>query len=118
MESLAWNRVNQLYVGSISGNSDWDRDGGPVPGDSFTLNPGSGGGRVGGGASWRLMVDFADPSRSLGVYPGGQSGYPSDPHYADLIPLWAHGQYAPLNMVGKTVELEKRGQFQSTRFVP
>ena len=77
-----------------------------MPGDSFTLNPGSGGGRVGGGASWRMIVDFANPSRSIGVYPGGQSGDPDDPHYADLIPLWAQNKYAPLNMVGHQTKLK------------
>ena len=95
LEALAWTKNNQLYIASISGNPDWDRGGHSVPGDSFTLNTGSGGGHVGGGASWRMIVDFADPSRSIGVYPGGQSGNPADPHYADLIPLWAQGKYTP-----------------------
>ena len=118
LESLAWSKNNQLYIASISGNPDWDRGGHSVPGDSFTLNPGSGGGHVGGGASWRMIVDFADPSRSIGVYPGGQSGNPADPHYADLIPLWAQGKYTPLNMVGREEALKKRGEFKSTRFTP
>jgi penicillin amidase len=118
LDALAWNKVNKLHIGSISGNADWDRGGHSVPGDNFTLNPGSGGGRVGGGASWRMIVDFANPSRSIGVYPGGQSGDPDDPHYADLMPLWAQGKYAPLNMVGQEVALKKRGEFRSTRFTP
>ena len=118
LDALTWNKVNKLHIGSISGNADWDRGGHSVPGDSFTLNPGSGGGRVGGGASWRMIVDFANPSRSIGVYPGGQSGDPDDPHYADLIPLWAQNKYAPLNMVGHQTKLKKRGKFKSTRFTP
>ena len=65
-----------------------------------------------------LIVDVADPSRSIGVYPGGQSGNPADPHYADLIPLWAQGKYTPLNMVGREEALKKRGEFKSTRFTP
>ncbi|SVA82356.1 uncharacterized protein METZ01_LOCUS135210 [marine metagenome] len=118
LDALIWNKINKLHIGSISGNADWDRGGHSVPGDSFTLNPGSGGGRVGGGASWRMIVDFANPSRSIGIYPGGQSGDPDDPHYADLIPLWAQNKYAPLNMVGHQTKLKKRGKFKSTRFTP
>ncbi|MDP7047986.1 MAG: penicillin acylase family protein [Verrucomicrobiota bacterium] len=118
LDALAWEKVNKLHIGSISGNADWDRGSHSVPGDSFTLNPGSSGGRVGGGASWRMVVDFANPSRSIGVYPGGQSGNPDNPHYADLIPLWAQGKYAPLNMVGREEALKKRGEFRSTRFTP
>ena len=65
-----------------------------------------------------MIVDFANPSRSIGVYPGGQSGNPGDPHYADLMPLWAQGKYAPLNMVGKEKTLKQRGTFHHTNFHP
>jgi penicillin amidase len=118
LDALAWDKVNRLHVSSISGNADWDRGGHSVPGDSFTLNPGSGGGRMGGGASWRMIVDFANPSHSIGVYPGGQSGDPDDRHYADLMPIWAQGKYAPLNMVDNEKLLKQRSTFQHTNLHP
>ena len=118
LEALAWSKNNQLHISSISGNSDWDRGGHSVPGNSFTLNPGSSGGHVSSGASWRMIVDFAHPSDSIGIYPGGQSSNPSNPHYDDLIPLWAQGKYAQLIMVDREDTLKKRGKFKTTQFTP
>jgi penicillin amidase len=93
-----WDQINKLRVRSLSGQDLLSRDGGPVPGTAYTVNPGSNVGRVGGGASYRLIVDLADTERSIGVFPGGQSEIPSSPHYADQIPLWARGEYVPLSM--------------------
>jgi penicillin amidase len=64
------------------------------------VNPGSGGGTVGGGASFRMIVDFGDVTQSVGVYPGGQSEHPASPQYDDQIPLWATGRYVSLHMIG------------------
>ena len=36
--------------------------------------------------------------RSLAVLPGGESGIPASPHYADLMGLWLDGRYHPLLM--------------------
>lgn len=48
------------------------------------------------GASFRLVVDVADWDRSRVVNTPGQSGNPDSPHYDDLAPLWARGEYVPL----------------------
>jgi penicillin amidase len=48
------------------------------------------------GASVRMIVDLADPDRSVCINTPGQSGDPRSPHYADLAPLWARGEYVPL----------------------
>lgn len=101
----AWRNFNILRVHSLMGDDSLAREGGPVPGDSFTVNPGEDGGKVGGGASWRMIVDFADTAASVGTYPGGQSENEDSPHYADLIPLWASGTYAPLRMVPSAAAL-------------
>lgn len=45
------------------------------------------------GASLRLIVDFGDLSQTRYSQPGGQSGHPFSPHYGDLFPLWARGEY-------------------------
>jgi penicillin G amidase len=48
------------------------------------------------GASYRQLFDLADWDRGLATSTPGQSGQPGSPHYADLLPLWAEGQYFPL----------------------
>jgi penicillin G amidase len=50
------------------------------------------------GASLRVVVDLADPDRSLFQLAVGQSGNPLSPHYADFAPLWRDGRY--VTMVG------------------
>ena len=46
------------------------------------------------GVSYRLLADLAGQTRA--VIPGGQSGHPGSPHYADQVELWARGAYRPL----------------------
>lgn len=48
------------------------------------------------GASYRQLFDLADWDRGLATSTPGQSGQPGSPHYADLLPLWAEGEYFPL----------------------
>ncbi len=44
-------------------------------------------------ASYRMIVDLADLSRSISVCPVGQSGHPASPHYADQLQEWQAGRY-------------------------
>ncbi len=99
LDDYAWGKTNVLRVRSMFGVSDLDREAGPAPGTMFTPNPGGGIGPVGGGASWRMIVDFGAVERSVGVYPGGQSGDPQSPHYDNLMPLWAKGEYVELHLM-------------------
>jgi penicillin amidase len=103
--SWQWGKINKLKIDSLSGVPALGRTGTPVPGTAFTLNPGSDVGTVGGGASWRMIVDLADPQHSRGVYPGGQSGNLGSPHYDDQIAVWAAGRYLPLNAVSDPSQL-------------
>jgi penicillin amidase len=48
------------------------------------------------GATYRHVLDLADWDRGLATSAPGQSGQPGSPHYGDLLPLWADGQYFPL----------------------
>ncbi|MDE3176162.1 MAG: penicillin acylase family protein [Pseudomonadota bacterium] len=52
--------------------------------------------RVTIGASVRLLMDVGDWDASLFVNAPGQSGDSRSPHYRDLAPLWAAGEYVPL----------------------
>ncbi|MBI2948563.1 MAG: penicillin acylase family protein [Verrucomicrobia bacterium] len=72
---------------------------GPIErdGDSFTVNMTGGSNfKQNNGASYREILDFADWDRSVATSVPGQSGQPGSPHYGDLLPLWAKGQYFPL----------------------
>lgn len=114
----AWGSINILEVPSMLGASEFSRTGGPVPGTAFTVNPGSDIGKVRGGASWRMIVDFGAIEKSAGVYPGGQSGFPEDAHYADLMPLWEKGGYITLDMVDAPEKLPKEVRQKQVVFHP
>ena len=43
-------------------------------------------------AGYRLIVDLADPGRSVSLLTSGQSGLPLSPHYADQIGSWRSGR--------------------------
>jgi penicillin amidase len=55
-------------------------------------------------ASWRQIVDLADPDAAVGVNPTGQSGHPGSAHWSDLVPMWANGTYHPLPFTRQAVE--------------
>ncbi|HTX49122.1 MAG TPA: penicillin acylase family protein [Caulobacteraceae bacterium] len=48
------------------------------------------------GASFRMVVDVGDWDNSLVINSPGQSGDPDSPHYGDLFPLWAKGEFVPM----------------------
>ncbi|MCR9125097.1 MAG: penicillin acylase family protein [Rhodobacteraceae bacterium] len=52
--------------------------------------------RVTIGASVRMVVDVGAWDNSVWINAPGQSGLPDSPHYADLMPLWARGDYVPM----------------------
>ncbi len=56
------------------------------------------------GATYRQLFDLADWDRALATSAPGQSGQPGSPHYGDLLPLWAEGQYFPLAFSRAKVE--------------
>jgi penicillin amidase len=49
------------------------------------------------GPSTRRLIDFADPSQSLGINPVGQSGVLFDKHYEDQAEPYINGQYLKQN---------------------
>ncbi len=62
----------------------------PVNGGPSTIAPTAGRGVH--GASWRMVVELGDTVQAMATYPGGQSGNPASPFYANRIPQWASGQ--------------------------
>ncbi|HVN85376.1 MAG TPA: penicillin acylase family protein [Candidatus Binatia bacterium] len=55
-------------------------------------------------ASYRQIVDLGNPDASLAIHPIGQSGQPESPHYSDLAPLWARGEYHPMLFTRGAIE--------------
>jgi penicillin G amidase len=119
LERWRWKHINRLEISSLLGQKELARSGGPVPGTGYTVNPGSDIGTVGGGASWRMIVDFGDvANQSVGVYPGGQSEDPASSHYSDQMSIWAKGHYLKLNAVGDPAHFSKDAAVQSIVFEP
>jgi len=76
-------------------------------GDGTTVNATGGGNfRQTGGASYRIVVDFADFDNSTATSVPGQSGQPGSEFYGNLLPLWADGKYFPLVYSRAAVERE------------
>ena len=68
--------------------------------------------RLTSGASFRMVVDVGNWDESVAINTPGQSGNPSSPHYRDLAPLWAEGQYFPLAYSRKVVERHVRTRLE------
>lgn len=76
-------------------------------GDGSTVNATGGGNlRQTSGASYRIVVDFADFDNSTATSVPGQSGQPGSEFYGNLLPLWADGKYFPLVYSRAAVERE------------
>jgi penicillin amidase len=116
VEKWRWGNINQLKIDSLTRQPELSRNGEPTVGTDFTVNPGSNVGTVGGGASWRMIVDFGHLDQSVGVYPGGQSENPESPFYNDQMSLWAKGQYLPLNMVSDAKKLPAQAKVRTMTF--
>ena len=60
------------------------------------------------GASYREIFDLSNWDASMAINVPGQSAQPGSEHYADLLPLWARGEYFPLAFSRARVEAETR----------
>ena len=58
------------------------------------------------GASVRMVLDVGAWDNSVAINTPGESGDPYSPHYRDLFPLWAAGDYVPLLYSRAAVERE------------
>ncbi len=71
----------------------------PIPGSAFTVQAATyrmddfG---MTNGASVRMVMDVGEWDNSLVINTPGQSGDPDSPHYSDLFPLWAKGEFVPM----------------------
>lgn len=66
------------------------------------------------GASFRMVVDVGAWDNSLVINSPGQSGDPASPHYGDLFPLWAAGEYVPMLWSRAAIEAAAETVFELT----
>ena len=93
----------------------YDVNAGPIGGSSFTpMNTSYRGNdfQLTAGASFRMVLDVGNWDASRVVNAPGQSGNPASPHYRDLAPIWAKGEYFPLVYSRKAVEKESREKIE------
>ncbi|MDQ6885721.1 MAG: penicillin acylase family protein [Gemmatimonadota bacterium] len=77
----------------------------PRGGDGNTVNATGGAGfSQTHGASYRVIIDFADFDASVATNVPGQSAQPGSEYYDNLLPLWAQGRYFPLPFSRAAVE--------------
>ncbi len=79
---------------------------------SFTPGPAPWG--VRSGPSTRRVIDFAQPDKSVGINPVGQSGVLFDPHYDDQAPFFAEGLYQPQHLGAADVKSHTRSTLTLT----
>ena len=83
----AWGRIHAREFAHLSGIAALSRGPYAAEGDDITVDPGAGL-TARGGPSWRMVVPLGTPENATVIYPGGQSGNPLSPHYADQLPPW------------------------------
>lgn len=111
----AWGRVRPLtFRHPVGDRKPLDRvfNLGPYPwgGDTNTVSPAvvdpadPAANPDGAVASLRMAIDVGEWDLSRFVLPGGQSGNPYSPHYADQMPLWLRGDALPIPWSPSMVE--------------
>ena len=90
---------------------------GPLPrgGDGSTVSATGGADNQTSGGSLKIIADTEDWDKSVGLNTPGQSGDPNSPHYRDLFPLWARGEYFPIAYSRAKVESVRES---TTRLTP
>ena len=93
-EEWAWSKQKSTSIRHLL-----DRDGALKALSSVDVNIGGGTGIVNAttertGPSWRMVIQLGKNNavKGYGVIPGGQSGNPGSPHYADMIETWRQGK--------------------------
>ncbi|MFX0122449.1 MAG: penicillin acylase family protein [Candidatus Hodarchaeota archaeon] len=88
-----WGDYHRMYFNHLGEIPSFGKGSHPHDGSGYTLLA-AGGRQVGGGPSERMVIDFGNITESWSVIPGGASGNPANPHYADqALELWMKGEY-------------------------
>lgn len=101
-------KLNHLGFGQIPGLGALFNMQTPIPGGAHTIDRADH--RLGSstpfaavhGSGFRGVSDLGAPEKSAYVIASGQSGNVYSPHYADLVPIWAKGEYIDINRQPET----------------
>ncbi len=90
--------IHHALAGVVNEQTRARLDVGPAPrgGDAFSPSATGGGDNQTSGGSFKIVADTGDWDASLGLNNPGQGGDPEGPHYRDLFPIWARGEYFPV----------------------
>jgi penicillin G amidase len=91
-----WGRAHAVrFAHALSGAPRWTQDDRVValPGLDDSVCRGDGRDRPRGGPTFRIVVDLAEPDRSVWSWPLGNSGVPASPWCFDAVDTWAQGRY-------------------------
>lgn len=84
----------------------------PTPGSRYTVNVAafdySNPYSVVAIPSYRQIIDWSDPDKSLAMHTTGQSGLVFSPHYGDMIPKWLNVEYHTMLFNRADVEAQKQ----------
>ena len=58
------------------------------------------------GPSFRYNIEMGDSINVIGIYPGGQSGYPGSLYYDNFIDDWSNGLYYNLNFGKSAINIK------------
>ena len=111
-DQWAWGRIHVRQFDHLSGIAALSLGPYAAEGDDITVDP-AGGLTARGGPSWRMVVPLGTPENATVVYPGGQSGNPLSPHYADQLPLWLARDRYPVLLYPTAMQLPA-GRLEST----
>ncbi|EQD27887.1 peptidase S45 penicillin amidase, partial [mine drainage metagenome] len=89
--------LSSFNVGPISKGGDFN-----TPNDASGVGPDN---YPTGGQSWVMVVNLSNVSRSIGVYPGGQSEDPASSQYSNYVMDWINGNYLPLTFAEKASDI-------------
>ncbi len=113
-KTWAWGKLHQAHFEHVLSPlaSPAEREtlsAGPAPLPGTGLSPLAAGWRpdtfrVVSGASFRMVLDVGAWDNSVTINTPGQSGDPASPHFRDLFPLWAKGEFVPLSYSRPAVE--------------
>jgi penicillin amidase len=93
-----WGKYRVLKIDHLLGISSFGLNELKIGGGKHIVNANEGK----GGASMRLIVEFANSPSAWFIYPGGQSGNPGSFYYDNLVGKWETGNYIEVSLDSNT----------------
>ena len=111
-----WSNVQHANIYHLARIPAFSALGIPVQGGPSTLSPADTAGRQ--GPSWRMVVELGPEVKGWAIFPGGQSGNPASPRYADRLKLWENGQLAPVLFPRTPADLDHKRVISMLTLLP